>query len=1019
MQLATFDPSPLVANASPREKVPAASPQSSPRIEETRAEPTYDANPGYHNGLEVREQTGATSNSANGVSGIKFFKEGESSPIEGSPASRLSGSPSACYPAFRKGAVQAVGASLAPPPMGACSPPAMSVPGGSPYSGFRAMPPPAGAATFSAYGGDTPGGMTTPGGLTTRSTKSYGRLEGAASPGGLRRSQSGISTSTPGGRAGGATPQRFGNNLPAPGCASPSRRKPPQEKKSSTSRMDPEQVPRPVGQHEAVKQEGGKVYETNKYHVPPPATSVCTVVDRGSASCEFIRCTTNQVPSYPSTANTAHVPIAVAVQPFAELTSHEEPVPCVNLGEDGPMRCTRCKAYVSTFFTWHNGGHEATCNFCNQKIEVPADYMCGVDDKGKRADHADRPELNKGTVDYVAPSDYSETLPTAPATIFVIEATHRSLQCGLLPQVLCTLRSLLGFLQAPSSKIGIILFDRALHFFAFYPGLDCARQVTVSDTEDPYAPCGADALLVDSADPRYRSQLDQLFEELPGLLCADGLADHAAGQAALKAATELMGSRGGGHVVMFHSTLPNSGLGALRYRDDLKLFSEPESGGLFIVQQPAFIDDIANDCLARGVSVSVFCAPGLGMYIDMATLTKIPRRTGGEICYYPNFDPNLDGERLHFDLCRAVVQPAAYSAIFKIRVSKGLSVESMHATWDPEVIDPSTFTISRLSVDATVNFTLVHEERIEGQKHIYVQVACLHTDRFGQRRIRVSTLQLPLTSSLSNVFRYAEVDSVTNLLIKRAAASALSGNGSFKDKLSKSTVDMLHAYRVNCASMTSAGQLILPESLKLLPLYIGSVRKMPAFRSGSDIRIDDRMVALLRILGLPVALTAPLVYPRVYTLHPLSEKAGCLTGVEENVYMPPSIASCIDKLVADRIYLIDNGIHLRIYIRPEVTSETIFQIFGVHHMHEVPAVLTQPEDYAEHLSESAERMLACVQQIRRERVRLPWQAFSVVLPGTPEESRVIASLAEDRLGSEMNYVDFLCHIHKLVQNKQD
>ena len=95
------------------------------------------------------------------------------------------------------------------------------------------------------------------------------------------------------------------------------------------------------------------------------------------------------------------------------------------------------------------------------------------------------------------------------------------------------------------------------------------------------------------------------------------------------------------------------------------------------------------------------------MYIDMATLTTIPRRTGGEICYYPSFDPTIDGERLHFDLSRAVVQPAVYSAIFKIRVSKGLSVESMHATWDPEVIDSSTFTISRLSVDATVNFTLV------------------------------------------------------------------------------------------------------------------------------------------------------------------------------------------------------------------------------------------------------------------------------------------------------------------------
>ena len=57
----------------------------------------------------------------------------------------------------------------------------------------------------------------------------------------------------------------------------------------------------------------GQVYETSKYHVPPAATTaflselltllavghklvpkVCTVIDRGSASCEFIRSTVNQ-----------------------------------------------------------------------------------------------------------------------------------------------------------------------------------------------------------------------------------------------------------------------------------------------------------------------------------------------------------------------------------------------------------------------------------------------------------------------------------------------------------------------------------------------------------------------------------------------------------------------------------------------------------------------------------------------------------------------------------------------------
>ena len=1009
MQPACFDPV-LVANASP-----VAS--GSPTFSHAKTEPSPDA-------IDA-SRTCSVNNSRpdiineNGTSKIKFFKgpyeedddgpirkKGASSP-DASP-SRLSGSPVSAYPTYKPGAVQA--STPVPPPRMGFSPPSTGMPTGSPFGG---MSPPPGGASFSMYGGDTPG-ATTPGAYTPMAFTPTGYTPGSYTPGGpIKRANSGFALDAGTPKVSSGTPRKFG----AP-AASPSSRRRTESKKPAT-RIDPEQVPRPVGQPEAVKEEGGKVYETNKYHVPPAATAVCTIVDRGSSSCEFIRSTVNQVPAFPSTANTAHVPMAAICQPFAELTSYEAEIPCVDLGEPGPFRCNRCKAYVNPFFTWHNHGKEATCNFCSQRVEVPQEYMVGLDDKGQRRDKEERPELNRGTVDYVAPSDYSETPAVVPATIFVIEVTQRSLQCGLLPQVMWTLRSLLGFMEQPSSKIGILLFDHALHFFAFYPGLDCARQITVSDTEDPFAPCGADALLVDAEDPAYRSQIDTLLDELPGLVCAEGLAEQAAGCAALKAATELVGSRGGGHVVMFHASLPNSGIGALRHRDDIKLSAEPEGGGLFNVQQPTFIEEIGNDCLARGVAVSVFCAPATGIYIDMATLSRIPRRTGGEICFYPGFDPSRDGERLHYDLSRTVVQSSVYSVMFKLRVSKGLAVDSMHATWDPEVIDPSTFAVSRMSVDATIDFALVHGERIEGQKHAYMQVACLYTSKKGKRLIRVHTLQLPVTSSLSNVFRYTEIDSVTNLLLKQAADSALSGNGSFKDKLTKACVDMLHAYRSNCASMTSAGQLILPESLKLLPLYIGSIRKFPAFRAGSDIKVDDRIVSLIRSLGLPIGLTSPLVYPRVYTMHPLSERAGIPTGIGDNVFMPPTVAGSSDKLATDRIYLIDNGISLRLYVRPNVDQEILYQVFGAETLQDVAMILAAPEDYVDSLSEEAERMLACVQQIRRERWRLPWQSFHVVLPGTPEESRVLASLAEDRAGAESAYVDFLCHVHKLVQNKQD
>lgn len=44
---------------------------------------------------------------------------------------------------------------------------------------------------------------------------------------------------------------------------------------------------------------------------------------------------------------------------------------------------------------------------------------------------------------------------------------------------------------------------------------------------------------------------------------------------------------------------------------------------------------------------------------------------------------------------------------------------------------------------------------------------------------------------------------------------------------------MLACYRKNCAQATTAGQLILPETLKLLPVYTTSLIKCDAL-TGSE-----------------------------------------------------------------------------------------------------------------------------------------------------------------------------------------
>ena len=47
----------------------------------------------------------------------------------------------------------------------------------------------------------------------------------------------------------------------------------------------------------------------------------------------------------------------------------------------------------------------------------------------------------------------------------------------------------------------------------------------------------------------------------------------------------------------------------------------------------------------------------------------------------------------------------------------------------------------------------------------------------------------------------------------------------FKELMVGRTANILACYRKNCASPSAAGQLILPELLKLLPLYVNCLAR--------------------------------------------------------------------------------------------------------------------------------------------------------------------------------------------------
>lgn len=91
-----------------------------------------------------------------------------------------------------------------------------------------------------------------------------------------------------------------------------------------------------------------------------------------------------------------------------------------------------------------------------------------------------------------------------------------------------------------------------------------------------------------------------------------------------------------------------------------------------------------------------------------------------------------------------------------------------------------------------------------------------------------------VSAQLSDVFRHAELDTVLNYMVKQACeALRHKAAKQVKETMVEKGVGMLAVYRKHCASTSSPGQLILPEALKLLPVYMGALLKTDLFRTGT------------------------------------------------------------------------------------------------------------------------------------------------------------------------------------------
>ncbi|KAL6630501.1 hypothetical protein ACP70R_028574 [Stipagrostis hirtigluma subsp. patula] len=765
---------------------------------------------------------------------------------------------------------------------------------------------------------------------------------------------------------------------------------------STPSKIDPNQIPRPMSESSVI------IYETRQggqATIPPAPSSEFIVKDTGNCSPRLMRCTVNQIPCSGDLLTSSGMPLALMVQPFCLPHPSEEPIQLVDFGEIGPIRCSRCKAYINPFMRFVDQGRHFICNLCGFSNDTPREYMCNLGPDGRRRDADDRPELCRGTVEFVATKEFLVRDPMPAVFFFLIDVSMNAIQTGATAAACSAISQAISDLpEGPRTMVGIATFDSAIHFYSLKRAQQQPLMLIVPDVQDVYTPLQTDLILPVS---ECRDNLEQLLESIPNMFENNRVADSAFG-AAMKAGFLAMKSTGG-KLLVFQSVLPSLGVGSLSAREaegrSNILTGDKEAHKLL---QPIdnTLKTMALEFAEYQVCVDVFLTTQ--SYVDIASISVVPHTTGGRVYYYYPFSALSDPAKLFNDLRWNISRPQGFEAVMRVRCSQGLQVQDYFGNFCKRV--PTDIDLPAIDSDKTVMVTFKHDDKLQENSECGFQCALLYTTVYGQRRIRVINLSLPCTSTLSNLFRYADLETQFACFLKQAANGIMTSPLlRIREEATNTCINILQSYRKNCASVSSSGQLILPEALKLLPLYTLALIKSVGLRN--DGRLDDRSYWASLVSSISVVLAVPLVFPRLIPIHDLTARA------DDDSLIPSPLMLNSENISEDGVYLLENGEDGLIYVGSTVNPSVLEQMFGVSSLAALPSQLVL-EQFDNELSRKVNEV---VNEIRRQ--RCSYLRLRLCKRGEPSGDFFRSFLIEDKTPTGFSYVEFLVHVHRQIQSK--
>lgn len=751
--------------------------------------------------------------------------------------------------------------------------------------------------------------------------------------------------------------------------------------------------------------------------------------DAGCARPCFIRSTIYQVPITKDMLETSGLEFAMVVKPFddGELNARNQ----VMLSESEVSRCNRCNAFANPF------SRDGRC------------CICGFTITGLQDHDPTKPELYQGSYEFrnLTKEYYRDRVAGTrrPHIIFVIEMTAHSRH--MVHYISKNLAAVIkdhfptdfmypGYQLAP--LVGFATYNSKI---TIYDVLNGGHGYVVSDVSSVVESSPTSKFLVDPFE--NFEAISKFLDNLP-VLCGEQLETEQQTvlgpviEAVLKSclhdtSNQLQKQNNkvipAGKLYILHSSLPTSGddqtpgrLSARRNIDDIKRELGKEENKV-LVPEGTYYSKLAEKCIndyATGVELFLF-PPNPRTYLNIVTIGDLARLTGtGVVHKYHAASLNNFIEDLKFSLKSTM----GFDASMRVRTSTGISpvkyIGNFNNTYG------SNLEMSTVNSNSNFIVQMKYDDKIPENDLVVVQFAMLYTSVCGERRVRVHNIALTACQTYEDLYKMSCCDTLMNVLVRdlidrmRSAKPTLNPRPA-KEELTKRLIHILAAYRKHCTtSSTSSSQLILPEGLKLLPVYLCGALKCDAIDGGQEMFPDDKVLAQINLLGALPAESQVTLYPRMYAIE------ACSAEDEDNEFgLVAKLTRCLRLIIEEekgQCYVLENGYYLFIFFpSSELGQNFLGSVYGAHKDDQDLLWGNRQRD-----SQETKFLENLIDQVKIERRRA--LIITVIRQGRDKLENVFNSfLYEDKKRPEgvpihskfddKSYVDMLCYLHTEIMAK--